>query len=356
MGVKMKVVFAATVVISILSVLPNAQNSAIAKESFAKVRQRAEYLYSKGDLEGAIAAFQIASDLKPSAFDLHLNLIHLYFKTNQTERAIAECKKLLELKPNNQEAHVMMANLMRKTGNHKQAVEEFETALKLGAKDHTIFSALGFSYLHEGNLVKAEEFLRKAAAEKEKPVDAFIGLAILDYKKKDYKSALFDLDQVLKENPSSAEARKLRGEVLLELQQFDEAEAELKRSIALRPDLRAAHMALANVYFRKKDLGKAESALRKVINLREDDAEMHYALGVILDRQGRPIDAAGEFELGAQTDRNPISADRMRAHAEELRRQSIDLTTNKQYRLLLNLGGEPTPETIFGLLFEKLIN
>lgn len=352
MGMRTKHAIAA----AILILLPVAPCKAIAKESFAKAKQRAEYLYSKGDLEGAIAAFQIASDLKPSSFDLHLNLIHLYFKTNQTERAIAECKKLLELKPNNKEAHVMMANLMRKTGNHKQAIEEFETAMKLGAKEHTIYSALGFSYLHEGNMAKAEEFLRKAAAEREKPVDAFIGLAILDYKKKDYKSALADLDQVLKENPNSAESRKLRGEVLLELERFNEAEEELKKSIALSPGLRAAHMALANVYFRKKDLGKAESALRNVINLREDDAEMHYALGVILDRQGRPVEAAGEFELGAQTDRNPISAERMRGHAEELRRQSIDLTTNKQYRFLLNLGGEPTPETVFGLHYDKLIN
>jgi Flp pilus assembly protein TadD len=340
----------------LLIVFAGSMNAADAKESFSKVRQRAEYLYARGDLEGAIKAFQTASQMKPSSFDLHLNLIHLYFKTNQIERAIAECKKLLVLKPNNQEAHVMMANLMRKTGNHKQAIDEFEKALKLGTKDHSMYSALGFSYLHEGNLAKAEEFLRKAAGEKEKPVDAFIGLAILDYKKKDFKSALADLDQVLRENPSSAEARKLRGEVLLELERYDEAEDELKKSIAQRPDLRSAHMALANVYFRKKDLGKAESALRNVINLREDDAEMHYALGVILDRQGRPIEAAGEFELGAQTDRNPVSAERMRSHAEELRRQSIDSTTNKQYKLLLNLGGAPTPETVFGLHYDKLIN
>ncbi len=55
----------------------------------------------------------------------------------------------------------------------------------------------------------AEEFLRKAVAEKEQPVDAFIGLAIIDYKKKDFPNALVDLDRVLKEKPDSAEARKL---------------------------------------------------------------------------------------------------------------------------------------------------
>jgi Flp pilus assembly protein TadD len=262
---------------------------------------------------------------------------------------------VLKLKPNHQEAHVMMANLMRSTGDQKKAIGEFEQALKLGAKDASIFSALGFCYLHVGDLARAEEYLRKATAEKTAPIDAYIGLAIVNYKKKDFPNALSDLDRVLKEKPDSAEARKLRGEVLLELGRNDDAEAELLRAIALMPNLRSAHMALANVYFRKKDLTMAEKALRKVLDLKDEDAEMHYALGVILDRQGRSIEAAGQFELGAQTDRNPASAEKMRAHAEELRRQSIDMSSNKQYKSLLNLGGEPTPDSVFGLQYDKLI-
>lgn len=325
------------------------------KESFASARERGEYLFSKGDIDGAIAAFKTACELKPEAYQVHLTLVNLYFKKNQLDRAIEECKKLLQLKPNNQDAHVMMANLMRSTGDHKKAIEEFQKALALGTKDHSIYSAIGFSYLHEGDLSNAEIFLQKASAEKGQPVDAFIGLAIVHFKKKDFANALSDLDRVLLEKPDSAEARKLRGEVLLELGRVDESEAELQKSIAIMPNLRSAHMALANVYFRKKDLSSAEKALRKVLDLKEDDAEMHYALGVILDRQGRAIEAAGQFELGAQTDRNPVTAERMRAHAEDLRRQSIDMTTNKQYKSLLNLGGEPTPESVFGLQYDKLI-
>ncbi len=327
----------------------------LTKDSYSSARERGDYLYSKGDINGAITAFETAVQLKPDAYDAHLNLINMYFKKNQIDRAIEACKKIIQLKPGNQEAHVMMANLLRNKGDNKQAIEEFQKAMKLGARDSSIYSAIGFSYLNDADLVHAEEFLRKAVAEKEQPVDAFIGLAIIDYKKKDFPNALVDLDRVLKEKPDSAEARKLRGEVLMELGRLDDAETELKKAIAIMPALRSAHMALANLYFRKKDLAHAEAALRKVLDLREDDAEMHYALGVILDRQGRQIEAAGQFELGAQTDRNPVSAERMRSHAEELRRQSIDMTTNKQYKSLLNLGGDPTPESVFGLQYDKLV-
>ena len=333
----------------------DSRHSKPSKDSFSSAKEKGEYLYSKGDIDGAIAAFEKARELKPDAYEVHLNLINMYFKKNQFDRAIEECKILIQLKPNNQEAHVMMANLLRSKGESKKAIEEFQLAMKLGAKDSSIYSAIGFAYLHDGDLVRAEEFLRKSAAEKGQSVDAFIGLAIIDYKKKDYPSALIDLDRVLIAKPDSAEARKLRGEVLMELGRLDDAEIELKKSIAIMPELRSAHMALANVYFRKKDLAQAESALRRVLNLREDDTEMHYALGVILDRQGRAIEAAGQFELGAQTDRNPVSAERMRSHAEDLRRQSIDMTTNKQYKSLLNLGGDPTPESVFGLQYDMLV-
>ncbi len=342
----------AAVLILVLSLFDNA---AMAKDTFSSAKEKGEYLFSKGDIDGAIAAFETACQLKPNAYEVHLNLVNMYFKKNLLDRAIEVCKKLIQLKPGNQEAHVMLANLLRSKGDNKQAIEEFQQAMKLGAKDSSIYSAIGFSYLHDGDLARAEEFLRKAVAEKEQPVDAFIGLAILDYKKKDFPNALIDLDRVLREKPDSAEARKLRGEVLMELGRLDDAEAELNKSIAIMPALRSAHMALANVYFRKKDLTKAEAALRKVLDLREEDSEMHYALGVILDRQGREIEAAGQFELGAQTDRNPVSAERMRAHAADLRRQSIDLTTNKQYKSLLNLGGDPTPESVFGLQYDKLV-
>ncbi len=355
MGVKARARIFRFLATALLVVLSIADQAAMAKDTFSCAKEKGEYLFSKGDLDGAIAAFETACQLKPDAYEVHLNLVNMYFKKNQLDRAIEVCKTLIQLKPGSKDAHVMLANLLRNKGDNKQAIGEFQQAMKLGARDSSIYSAIGFLYMNDGDLVRAEEFLRKAAAEKEQPVDAFIGLAILDYKKKDFPSALIDLDRVLREKPDSAEARKLRGEVLLELGRLDDAEVELKKSIAIMPALRSAHMALANVYFRKKDLAQAETALRKVLELREEDAEMHYALGVILDRQGRPIEAAGQFELGAQTDRNPVSAERMRSHAADLRRQSIDLTTNKQYKSLLNLGGDPTPESVFGLQYDKLL-
>ncbi len=358
MGMKLTLTLSKLLAVAILVTSSFSASQAQAKdfkETFASAKEKGEYLFSKGDIDGAAAAFKLASELKPSAYEVHLTLVNIYFKKNQLDRAIEECKKLIELKPNNQDSHVMMANLMRSIGENKKAIEEFQLAMKLGAKDQSIYSALGFSYLHEGDLANAELYLKKSSVEKEHPVDAFIGLAIVHYKKKEFANALSDLDRVLAEKPESAEARKLRGEVLLELGRVDEGEEELKKAIAIMPNLRSAHMALANVYFRKKDLAQAEKALRKVLDLKEEDAEMHYALGVILDRQGRAIEAAGQFELGAQTDRNPESAEKMRAHAEDLRRQSIDMTTNKQYKSLLNLGGEPTPESVFGLQYESLI-
>ncbi len=124
------------------------------KTSYSSVREKGDYLYSKGDIDGAIAAFETAVQLKPDAYEAHLNLINMYFKKNQIDHAIEACKKIIQLKPGNQEAHVMMANLLRSKGDNKQAIEEFQQAMKLGARDSSIYSAIGFSYLNDGDLVR----------------------------------------------------------------------------------------------------------------------------------------------------------------------------------------------------------
>lgn len=327
----------------------------LAKDSFNSAKERGAYLFAKGDMDGAIAAFEAACVIKPNSYEVHLNLVNLFYKKNNLERAISECKTLVKLKPKSKDAHIMMANLMRASGQYKDAIVEFQKAIEIGAHDRPLFSAIGFSYLHEGNLEKAEEYLAKAATDKEPSMDALIGLAILEYRKKNYESALVNLDKILVRKPDSGEARKLKGEVLIELNRLDEAVVELEKVIAVNPEFRAAYMTLSNAYFQKKDLNKAEAVLRKSLLLKKPDPDSHYALGVILDRQGRSIEAAGQFESGAQADSDAASAARMRAHAVELRTQSVSNIDTKQYSSLLNLGGQPNAETTFGLKFENLI-
>ncbi|MBC7997518.1 MAG: tetratricopeptide repeat protein [Leptolyngbya sp.] len=330
-------------------------SDAFAKDSFKSAKERGAYLFAKGDMDGAIEAFEAACVIKPDSYEVHLNLVNLFYKKGKIERAISECRTLLKLKPKSKDAHIMMANLMRTSGQYKAAIEEFQKAIEIGAHDRPLYSAIGFSYLHEGDLEKAEEYLKKAATDKEPSMDALIGLAILDYRKKNYESALSSLDKILVRKSDSTEARKLKGEVLIELGRVDEAIIELEQVIAMNPGFRAAYMTLSNAYFQKKDLTKAEAILRRSLLLKKTDPDSHYALGVILDRQGRSIEAAGQFETGAQADSNAASAARMREHAVELRAQSISNVDAKQYSSLLNLGGTPNSETVFGLKFENLI-
>jgi tetratricopeptide (TPR) repeat protein len=70
-----------------------------------------------------------------------------------------------------------------------------------------------------------------------------------------------------------------------------EAEAAIRKAIALKPDYALAHYNLGAALGNQGKLAEAEVAYRKVIELNPDDALAHYNLGNALNRQGKAAEA-----------------------------------------------------------------
>ncbi|MDO6567712.1 hypothetical protein Q4561_11640 [Alteromonas sp. 1_MG-2023] len=82
------------------------------------------------------------------------------------------------------------------------------------------------------------------------------------------------------ENDSAA-LRQLRGQVLISLKQYSEAEVALKSALTLMPDLALAHRSLSMVYMIKKDFPNARTHLQKSIELGVADAQVYGQLGFV---------------------------------------------------------------------------
>ncbi|MFT2092445.1 tetratricopeptide repeat protein [Paraglaciecola sp. 2405UD69-4] len=79
----------------------------------------------------------------------------------------------------------------------------------------------------------------------------------------------------------SAALRQLRGQVLLSLKRFDEAEQALQAAIDIMPNLALAHRSLSMLYMLKKEYGKASEHLTKSIELGVADAQLYGQLAFI---------------------------------------------------------------------------
>jgi Flp pilus assembly protein TadD len=75
---------------------------------------------------------------------------------------------------------------------------------------------------------------------------------------RDFATALKFVDQADQADPNQPSTLNLRGEILMQQQQFDQAEAAFKKAAKLDPKFREAQYNLAQIPFKKKDYAKAQ--------------------------------------------------------------------------------------------------
>ena len=77
-------------------------------------------------------------------------------------------------------------------------------------------------------------------------------------RQRDFATALKFVDQADQADPNQPSTLNLRGEILMQQQQFDQAEAAFKKAAKLDPKFREAQYNLAQIPFKKKDYAKAQ--------------------------------------------------------------------------------------------------
>src|SRR5207244_13155714 len=83
-------------------------------------------------------------------------------------------------------------------------------------------------------------------------------------RQRDFGTAGKLVDEADQADPNQPTTLNLRGEILMEQKQFDEAEAAFKRAAKLDPKFREAQYNLAQIPFKKKDYAKARERFEEL--------------------------------------------------------------------------------------------
>ncbi|MGH7982511.1 MAG: tetratricopeptide repeat protein [Candidatus Udaeobacter sp.] len=86
------------------------------------------------------------------------------------------------------------------------------------------------------------------------------------FRQGDFARALKLVDEADQSAPNKPATLNLRGEILMQQQQFDQAEAAFKKAARLDPKLREAQYNLAQIPFKKKDYAKAQERFEALYN------------------------------------------------------------------------------------------
>ncbi|MFZ1916174.1 MAG: rhomboid family intramembrane serine protease [Terriglobales bacterium] len=110
----------------------------------------------------------------------------------------------------------------------------------------------------------------------------------------------------------------------------DQAIAELRKTVAQRPDFAPGHAALARAYISKHDYDNAATEMKRVIGLRPHDESGYYELGLIYMEQKQPAKAQDTFAQLLKID--PNSADGHAGLASSLSEQHRDTEALAEYK------------------------
>jgi serine/threonine-protein kinase len=222
----------------------------------------------KGDLEGAIAAYQEATRLDPKYATAHYNLGVALRRKGDLEGAIAAYKEAIRLNPKYAKAHSGLGLALRSKGELEDAIAAYQEAIRLDRKYATAHDNLSVALRAKGDLKGAIAASKKAIA----------------------------LDRY------DAIARDHLGLALRANGQLDAAIAAYNKAIDLDPKDAKPHNHLGTALREKGDLAGAVAAHKEAVRLDPKYALAHAQLALALDQQHRFHESVHAYQAAFDAD------------------------------------------------------
>jgi len=110
--------------------------------------KRASALLQRGDLDGALASWEMALQKSPQSLairrEISRNIGDALSKMGKIDEAIAQFEKCLSMAPDFAEAHHDLANALRRKGRYRDAIAHYESALRIDPRSVLTMNNLGW--------------------------------------------------------------------------------------------------------------------------------------------------------------------------------------------------------------------
>ena len=278
------------------------------KETATIYLNNGNQLLEEGNLEEAIAAYRRAIELNPDLSWSHHNLGESLAKLGQFDEAIAAFRRSTELNPDFSWSYHHLGDALDRQEQWEEAVVAFRRAIELNAEHFGTYCGFGHSLEKLGQLDEAIAAYRRASELDPKTdwIQYKLGELLQQRTQLDLEGAIASYRQAIDLNPDDVQAyRKLLqiqpdnlevwlklGNVLIKLEQGEEAIAPYRHVTELNPDNVQAHYRLGELLIKQGDLEGAIDTLRHSLELSPNSDESYYNLGEALAAQGNAREAS----------------------------------------------------------------
>jgi len=233
----------------------------LAPECVACLQTLAQIADRQDNSEKALAYLVAARKRAPEDPEVLFEFGKVCLERNLVDDALSALSKAVELQPDN-DSYVYALGSANVGGSHlPDALALFQRLLQKHPHDASLTYAIGAVYYLQAKYSDAEASLKESLAVQPNQVAASYYLALTYDAIGDDDRAIPVFRELLKNNPKHAPSYVKLGGILLRAHQYEDAQQNLERAVALDPD----------------------------------SVEAHYQLGLLLRRLGKPAESDSEF-------------------------------------------------------------
>ena len=236
--------------------------------------------HKKNNAELSKANLLKSIEIKSDYAEAYRNLYLVSLENRNYNDAIKYIKQLVILENNsNPISSYQLALVYEMRGNFVNAIENYNNADKLGFKDKKVlFNNLGNAYLHNKDIIKAEQYFLKSLEIDNLNITVLDNLFNFYIKIREYKKAeeVYNKIYHIDKNSNSLQLHKI--ELLIFNKKFEEAENILKRFVNKDKNL-GAYLKLATVYRRTNKNELYEKLINNCLKLFPSEPYLTFLKG-----------------------------------------------------------------------------
>jgi len=231
---------------------------------------------------------------KMKAGALRLRGTYLYL-ANSMDAAIADFEESLKLDPENIQTHIKLASCLLEKGELEPSLELFDRAAMISADDPDLYYHRAHIKFMLNQYEDSIEDYKKSAELDPSFVFCYIQQGVAYYRNGSTPTAIKTFEDASKKFPNSPDLHNYYGEILMDLQRFDDAMNEFDKASKVAPQLPFSYVNKAILYQQKMDLLNSEKFVRKAIEVDPECDIAHVQLAQICLQKHDIAEAVEEY-------------------------------------------------------------
>jgi cellulose synthase operon protein C len=257
---------------------------------------KAEFLRQQGKPVDAEALVKEVIDQDPKNADALALRASARIESGDLSGAVADLRDALDQKPNSMQIRVILARAYERQGAIELAIDEFSQVLKDSAYNPEVTLQYVDLLRRRGNYEAMEQILVEALDRNPSSIVLITTLAELRLNKGDWKGADVIANTLLKYEPNSEVAKRIKAGVQLGQKQYGESIDTLKTAIdPTKPTSSGLMTALVTAYLHAGKVQEAEDFVQSSLTANPKNVDAVLLMGNIRSAQRRSSDAEAEY-------------------------------------------------------------